>query len=126
MKDSSSRVCRCAGGPLVSGGTEYSKSEYASCVDLPLVFMVMPSPIAGIWVPLREASMYPPPRLMMDLLQAYALAHSLGRDASHRHKGVPFTGTLFSRVRPRRRRGRETHRGPGPVRAHQGRGSGDR
>ena len=48
MNDSSSRVCRCGGGPSTWAGTEYSNSEYASWVDLPLVFIVMPSPIADV------------------------------------------------------------------------------
>src|SRR2546423_342269 len=46
MNDSSSRVCRCGGGPEVCAGIVYSNSEYASRVDRPLVFIVMPSPIA--------------------------------------------------------------------------------
>ena len=57
MKDSSSRVCRCGGGPSTRAGTEYSNSEYASWVDLPSVFIVMPSPIAAIAWPSRERSM---------------------------------------------------------------------
>ncbi|WP_460492677.1 hypothetical protein [Dactylosporangium cerinum] len=57
MNDSSSRVCRWAGGPLVSAGMLYSNSEYASRVADPFAFIVMFRPIAGICVPLREASM---------------------------------------------------------------------
>ena len=57
MNDSSSRVCRCGGGPSVCAGTAYSNSEYASWVDLPSVFIVMPSPIAAIACPSRERSM---------------------------------------------------------------------
>src|SRR5258708_33199286 len=65
MNDSSSRVWVWAGGPLVRGGIAYSNREYASRVDLPLAFTVMPRPIAAIWCPSREGSMYPPPRVIV-------------------------------------------------------------
>ena len=74
MNDSSSRVWMCGGGPSVRGGIAYSNREYASWVDLPLVFIVMPRPMAAIWCPSRDGSMYPPPRLIVALLGSHTAA----------------------------------------------------